>query len=304
MILPPDTKIACQSVRLFGESDYLVGDIPEQLTILGRLRLGDLWDYIRDSLAFRDVIILSLISSDSQTNPAFIRYVENMRTSGRAAVITKRTEPSVIRDMYLLAADIKDCPPTVLSTLALSTTNVDSKQLFLAVIGSGRRNNKTSSHITYKPISLQDVTTRRDPRLSKNKDPRLDSSESIPTVTKKVVHPPTTIIPDDNLTEENMEVDEEQDDKQKKASTISEFNDIDYRFMDQDIDHRLGGIFSINEQQGKEDVFGRTHLSSILSSDHDADDRAMKSNVIVAPLSRDPRGNDSDFRTSDTNRKS
>lgn len=276
------------------------------MTILGRLRLGDLWDYIRNSLAFRDVIILSLISSDSQQNSAFSRYVENMRTSGKAAVITKPTDSSIIRDMYVLAADIKDCPPTVLSTLALSTTNVDSKQLFLAVIGSGRRNTKTSSHITYKPISLQDSITRRDPRLLKSKDPS-ESTSPVQSSRPKDVLPQVNkesnplIIPEDNLTEENMEVDEEQDDKSKKQSTISEFNDIDYRFMDQDVDHRIGGIFSMNEQ-GK-DVFDQTHFSSILSSDRDADDRTMKSNFIVSS-SRDPRANDSDFRTSDTNRKS
>jgi hypothetical protein len=183
-------KIACQSVRVYGESDYLIGDIPEQLAILGRLRLGDLWDYIRDSLAVRDVIILTLTSSNTNDNNAFSRYVETMHTSGRAAVINKRTEPSLIRDMYVLAADIKDCSSTVLSTLSLST-DIDPKQLFLVVIGSGKRTikssnrsneNQSSSHLTYKPVSLQDSTTRRDPRLLRNKDPRLGASNVSETI--------------------------------------------------------------------------------------------------------------------------
>lgn len=263
--------------------------------ILGRLRLGDLWDYIRDSLPVRDVIILSLISSDSIDNSAFSRYVDTMRSSGRAAVITKRTEPSVIRDMYVLAADTKDCSSNVLSTLALPTT-IDPKQLFLVVIGSGRRSNTktsirpvdnpSSSHITYKPISLQDSTTRRDPRLSKNKDPRLaTSSESTPIIP----HSQSVVVPEDNLTEENMEVDEEQEEKNKKQSLISEFNDIDYRFMDQDIDHRLEGVF-----------VGPTSYSPILTNNRDADDRTIKSTLINDR--RDPRGNDSDFRRSDIQR--
>ena len=267
--------------------------------ILGRLRLGDLWDYIRDSLPVRDVIILSVTSSDSGDNLAFSRYVDTMRSSGRAAVITKRTEPSVIRDMYVLAADIKDCPSNVLSTLALPT-NIDSKQLFLVVIGSGRRSNKTSnrptdnqssSHLTYKPISLHDPTIRRDPRLSKNKDPRLIISDNTPIIPpSQPVH--TVVIPEDNLTEENMEVDEEQEDKNKKQSLMSEFNDIDYRFMDQDIDHRIGGIFSINDE--RKDVFDGTNYST---NNRDADDRTVKSNII-----KDPRGNDSDFRRNDIHR--
>jgi hypothetical protein len=130
------------------------------------------------------VIILTLISTNTNDNNAFIRYVDTMRTSSRAAVINKRTEPSSIRDMYVLAADIKDCPSNVISTLSLST-NIDPKQLFLVVIGSGKRTikslnrsneNQSSSHLTYKPVSLQDSVSRRDPRLIRNKDPRLGTS--------------------------------------------------------------------------------------------------------------------------------
>jgi hypothetical protein len=51
----------------------------------------------------------------------------------------------------------------------------------------------------------------------------------------------TTTVTDDNFIEENMDVDDDQDDKHKKQITTSnissECNDIDYRFLDQDMDH-------------------------------------------------------------------
>ena len=164
-----------------------MAEIPEQLSILGRLRMGDMWVYARDSLPVRDVVVLTLASE----NPQFLRYVDSMRTSGRAAVLAKRAEPTSIRDMYILAADTKDCPATVLSALSVPTT-VDPKHLFLVVIASGKRAIKASSsrtndspsisNLTYKPVSLQELPTPvapvRDPRLSRNKDPRLPSSSS------------------------------------------------------------------------------------------------------------------------------
>ena len=44
----------------------------------------------------------------------------------------------------------------------------------------------------------------------------------------------------DNLNEENMEVDDEHDERFKKqsAAAASEYNDVDYRFLDHDMDHR------------------------------------------------------------------
>lgn len=199
VILPPDTKLLCQSVHVYGESDYLVGDIPEQLSILGRLRLGDLWDYIRDSIPVRDVIILTLMSSTPDDSNALSRYIDTLRTSGRAAVINKRTEPSLIRDMYILPAETKECPPSVISSLALST-NVDPKQLFLVVIGSGKRTNRTSNRsnenqatnqIVYKPVSLQDTTVRRDPRLLKNKDSKVVGNNSVEVTSAPPATKPT-----------------------------------------------------------------------------------------------------------------
>ncbi|CAM4927111.1 unnamed protein product [Rotaria socialis] len=401
VILPPDVKIPCQSLRIYGESDYLIGDIPEQLGILGRLRLGDLWDYIRDSIAVRDVIILTLVSSNNNENNAFSRYVDTMRVSGRAAVINKRSEPSLIRDMYVLAADTKDCPPNVISTLALST-NTDPKQLFLVVIGSGKRTKSTNrpnqsqslSSITYKPVSLQESVTARDPRLSRNKDPRLGgptATETIPTMNPS---PPTSqsmyttntktipteystedlvkLISDsfdhirrassldairpivmstmellkssgredlctrftnelhtmmleenlkketnvtsahtdgDNLNEENMEVDEEQDDKQKKQLNISEFNDVDYRFLGQDMDHRIATTTAPendHHNERRKDAMRKSRFSDVISSHRDADDRTVKSSLMIDERERKPTmiGNDLDFRTGDAKRLS
>lgn len=342
IILPPDTKLSCQSVRIYGESDYLIGDIPEQLGILGRLKIAELWNYVLGSLVVRDVIVLTLISSNSNDNNAFLRYIDTLRSSGRAAVINKRTEPSLIRDMYVLAADLKDCPSDIISAFSLPS-NIDSKQLFLVIIGSGKRSIKSSTNnLTYKPVSLQDTTTaapatRRDPRLIKNKDPRLatetistkisnddliklisDSTERFVRTNSdelkqsiiistmetlksneredlckqfaneiaRVASLNTTNNTEDNLNEENMEVDDEQD---KRQLAISEYNDVDYRFLDQDMDHRMPGIMmSIDE----------TH-KGVSTNDHDADDRTIKSNLINDERTKKST-NDSDFRTSDT----
>lgn len=179
-IHPTDTEVPCQSVRVYGDSKYLIGNIPEDLTILGRLRLGDLWDYVQESLLVRDVLLLTLTSSASNTdeNEAFSQYVDLMQTSQRAAVISKCLNSSCIRDMYVLAADTKECPASVRSALMLPTM-VDSKLLFLVIIGTGRRTTRAKSRsnenllpesVTYKPIALQD------PRLTKSRDPRLNKT--------------------------------------------------------------------------------------------------------------------------------
>jgi hypothetical protein len=44
---------------------------------------------------------------------------------------------------------------------------------------------------------------------------------------------------DDNLNEENMDVDDEHDERYRKQLSNSEYNDVDYRFLDQDMDHRV-----------------------------------------------------------------
>ncbi len=135
-----------------------------------------------------------------------------MRTLGRAAVINKRSEPSVIRDMYVLAADTKDCAANVLSTLSLPT-NIDPKQLFLVVIGSGKKSTKSNrsnesqstSNLTYKPVSLQDSTSVRDPRLSRAKDPRYGGSNT------------PEIIPNDNASPSTSQTTNVNHEKSKSA---------------------------------------------------------------------------------------
>ena len=56
----------------------------------------------------------------------------------------------------------------------------------------------------------------------------------------KIIHANNTEVTlEDNLIEESMEVDDEQDDRYKKSLRITEYNDVDYRFFDQDMDHRM-----------------------------------------------------------------
>ncbi|CAF1066466.1 unnamed protein product [Adineta ricciae] len=374
VILPPDAKIPCQSTQIYGDSEYLIADIPEQLGVLGRLRLGDLWDYVRDSLPVRDVVILTLVSSNNNENQAFSRYVESMRTSGRATVINKRSEPTVIRDMYVLPADTKDCALNVLETFSLPKS-IDSQKLFLVVIGVGKKSSKSASrsneihsmsNLTYKPVALQDPASQRDPRLLRHKDPRLATSTSAettttiaentspPTLQSSSIDPMNQIPPrpsandlnklifeslerirqstsldaiqsialstidllnssghadlsarfakdlqevmsqwqatkdsavntsttsDDNLNEENMEVDDEQDDKNKKqSSSISEFNDVDYRFLDpEDIDHRMET--TAYSATGQQNPMIKSHFSSLFRTHIDADDRSSTSHL-------------------------
>ncbi len=109
-------------------------------------------------------------------------------------MISKCTNSSLIRDMYILAADTKECPSSVLSSLFLPIT-FESKQLFLVIIGSGKRTiksinrsneNQLLNNFIYKPVALKDLTVTRDPRLLRNKDPRLNRSN---TTTQNVTLP-------------------------------------------------------------------------------------------------------------------
>ncbi|CAM4944756.1 unnamed protein product [Rotaria socialis] len=190
-IYPSDMKIACQSVHVYGENDYLIENIPKHLIVLGRLRLHDLWDFIRNSLTVRDILILTLVSSSLNTNDndSFLKYVDALDSTKRAAVISKCSGSSSIRDMYILAADTKDCPPDVLSSLSVPK-KFESKQLFLVIVGSNRKTMKSSScsnenrsvnNLVYNPIPLQDSTTIRDPRLLKAKDTRLNNDSTTDT---------------------------------------------------------------------------------------------------------------------------
>ncbi|UJR30808.1 hypothetical protein I4U23_018326 [Adineta vaga] len=355
-----DLQIPCRSVHIYGDSDHLISNIPEKLTILGRLRLGDLWDYIQESLAVRDVLILTLTSSSSSSlnshdNEIFLQYVDSMQTSRRAAVISKCSNTSYIRDMYILAANTKDCPASVISSLFLPAI-FETKQLFLVIIGSGRKTiksvtrsneNLSFNHFTYKPMALQDTSTTRDPRLAKNKDPRLNRSNTIQnnpispsqtTNTKpksvqatnddllkliseslQFIHRSSTVdsihsivtstvetlkinkrddlctsflhdyqiiftewskrhantsmtVAGDNLIEENMDVvDDDQDEKHKKQLTISstlpdDFNDIDYRFLDPDMDHSMTSSVTSNDHHHRKQR-RKSRFSDILPTD-------------------------------------
>jgi SPOC domain len=156
-----------------------LNDIPEQLTILGRLRIVDLWHYIRDSLHARDIVILSLASSSTTNNPdGYLQYVHDMRQSNRAAILTKRVDSVSIHDMYILPGDTLECPHTIVTTFSLPIVSF-SKQLFLVVIGSTKRSSKSTCYsddhhslvnLTYKPVALQDSFVVRDPRLFRQRD--------------------------------------------------------------------------------------------------------------------------------------
>ena len=86
--------------------------------------------------------------------------------------------------MYILPADTKDCSSSVLSSLCLPVT-FESKQLFLVIIGSGKRSmkafnyfneNHSTNNITYNPIMLQHSIHLQDQQSMKNKDPRLNKN--------------------------------------------------------------------------------------------------------------------------------
>ena len=77
----------------------------------------------------------------------------------------------------------------------------------------------------------------------------------------------STGVTGDNFTEENMDVDEDQDEKQKKQQIISsachavrEFKDIDYRFLDQEMDQAM-----TNRQKPQR----KSRFSDVLPSDFD-----------------------------------
>ena len=100
--------------------------------------------------------------------------------------------------------------------------------------------------------------------------------------TKNTSSAPTITI-GDNLNEENMEVDDEQDDKQKKQLSISEYNDVDYRFLDQDMDHRITTSIvpeNNHHNERRRDATRKSRFSDVLLSHYDADDRTTESSFI------------------------
>lgn len=81
----------------------------------------------------------------------------------------------------------------------------------------------------------------------------------------------STIVIDDNLTEENMDVDDDQDDKHKKSiitssnlNLSSEFNDVDYRFHKQDMDHQIKPTTTTTDHRKQR---RKSRFSDLLPSD-------------------------------------
>ena len=69
--------------------------------------------------------------------------------------------------MYVLAADTKDCPTKLLSTFFLPNS-FESKQLFLVILGSDKKEISAKPSIQYKPITSQTSSSIKDPRLNRN----------------------------------------------------------------------------------------------------------------------------------------
>ena len=228
----------------------MLDDLPSQLHVLGRLRVIDLWHYVRDSIAVRDILILTVVSSEAKNDELFSKYFHTLRNGHRAAVMTKQLDSSTIRDLYVLPAETNACPTSIFSTFALPKT-FDSNRLFLIVIGSTKRSveNETTNSFVYKPIALQDVTMPRDPRLSKLIDetfvvlrqatsieamqPTISSllqtlrsrhredlaskfTEDLRTMIVEWQTQNPSTVSGDNLVEENMDVDEEQPEEKPK----------------------------------------------------------------------------------------
>lgn len=68
---------------------------------------------------------------------------------------------------------------------------------------------------------------------------REDLCKQFSTDITKQIGANTSVSVGDNLNEENMEVEDEQDHKYNKQLEMNEFNDVDYRLLDQDMDHRM-----------------------------------------------------------------
>jgi len=97
----------------------------------------------------------------------------------------------------------------------------------------------------------------------------------------------STIIAGDNLIEENMDVDDDQDDKHKKqiitssnSNSTSEFNDIDYRFLDQDMDHHMKITDHVNNHRKPR---RKSRFSDVLSTDDDRT-KKFKSNISIEKI--------------------
>lgn len=99
---------------------------------------------------------------------------------------------------------------------------------------------------------------------------------------------PTGVI-GDNFTEENMDVDEDQEEKQKKqqqqiisstSHAVKEPTDIDYRFLDQEVD---------SSTTNRQKLRRKSRFSDILPSDFDRMKRGKHSTEKVLPKGKDEK---------------
>jgi len=96
-----------------------------------------------------------------------------------------------------------------------------------------------------------------------------------------------TIVAGDNLIEENMDVDDDQDDKHKKqiiptstSNSTSEFSDIDYRFLDQDMDHYMKTTNHANDHRKQR---RKSRFSDLVPTD-DIRSKKSKSNISIEKM--------------------
>ncbi|CAF0801500.1 unnamed protein product [Didymodactylos carnosus] len=171
-ICPDSQKIYCQSSRLYGEADYLCTDIPDKITICGRLRPDDLYSYIEQSLPVRDVLIMNLVSSNDSTKQLFDKYVDLLRLSNRAAVATKSMQKS-IKDIYVIPVNDLNVFPTVIRSIIINSSNngaqlpfstgPDGCYLFMIVVASGKRTSTIAANDSVKK-TVKNVSQQVDPQ--------------------------------------------------------------------------------------------------------------------------------------------
>ena len=113
---------------------------------------------------------------------------------------------------------------------------------------------------------------------------------------------------DDNLNEENMDVEEEMEERYKKQLATSEFNDVDYRFLDQDMDHRHSTAPTTADPTPQKELRKKSRFSDVPPAPRDADDRQLAGPTTFLQDENNKRArgtdNDSDLRTSDVKRMS
>lgn len=103
---------------------------------------------------------------------------------------------------------------------------------------------------------------------------------------------PTDVI-GDNLTEENMDVDDDQDEKQKKqqitssgSHSVRELKDVDYRFLNQEMDHQTMKTNPVANQRRPR---RKSRFSDITPTDLDRLKKSRITSERVFPRTREKR---------------